>query len=84
VLGLPYIDDVHPTSQAPVNSLVMDYKNAIPVQAHIARVIGDGLGLCVSDVTPDCVVDPKLVQKWRDAWSRLPRPHILILRRASS
>jgi len=84
VRGLPYIDEVRPTSLAPSNSLFMDYKDAIPVHAHIARVIGDRLGLGVSDVTPDCMVDSKLVQKWKEAWSSLPRPHILILRRASS
>lgn len=81
--GLPYIDEVHPVSEAPAKCLTMQYENATPTQAHLARVMGDLLGIEVEDVTPDCVVNEDIVENWVNAWSNLPRPHILILRRAS-
>jgi hypothetical protein len=82
--GLQYIDEVHMTSEAPANSLVLQYGDAIPPEAHLARLMGDVLGLEVSDVTPDCAVDSTLVERWGDAWKDLPRPHVVILRRAGN
>ncbi len=81
--GLPYIDEVHDAGDAQAGSLTLTYANAIPAQVHLARLMGDELGLEVSDVTPDCVVDAALVERWLSAWRYLPRPHVLILRRAS-
>ena len=82
--GLPYIDEVHHTNESPAHRLEITYANAVPTQVHLARLLGDELGLEVSDVTPDCIVDAALVERWRNAWRDLPRPHVLILRRASN
>lgn len=82
--GLPYVHEIHPWSEAPANSLNLQYEDAVPGEAHLARIIGDGLGLKISDTTPDCAVNATLVESWREAWSSLPRPHILILRRAGN
>jgi ADP-heptose:LPS heptosyltransferase len=81
--GLPYIDEVHLATEAPAKSVTLQYGNAIPTHAHLARVMGDEVGLEVSDVTPDCAVDASLVERYRNAWRDLPRPHVLIVRRAS-
>ena len=82
--GLKYINDIRPTSEAPADHIAMQYENATPTQAHLARIMGDQLGLKISDTTPDCAVDANLVERWRSAWNYLPRPHMLILRRASN
>jgi len=42
------------------------------------------LGVEVTDVRPDCVIDPALVARFRAAWQGLQRPHIVINRHASS
>lgn len=81
--GLPYIDEVHPTAAAPAGSLLMRYENATPTRVHLARVLGDQLGLTVTDILPDCAVDPVRVEQWKEAWSPLPRPHAIVLRGAS-
>jgi ADP-heptose:LPS heptosyltransferase len=83
VQGLPYIDEVHLATEAPAKNVTLQYGNAIPTHVHLARVMGDEVGLEVSDVTPDCVVDTLLVERYRNAWRDLPRPHVLIVRRAS-
>ena len=81
--GLPYVDEALPTAAAPARSIPMRYENATPTRVHLARVFGDQLGLTVTDVVPDCAVDPARVEQWKEAWSPLPRPHTVILRGAS-
>jgi len=81
--GLPYIDEVHGVDDDPGRCRTITYANATPAEVHLARVLGDEIGLEVRDVTPDCAVDEALVERWRSAWRELPRPHFLVLRRAS-
>ena len=82
--GLPYIDEVYLTCEAPAWSLTMQYADAIPSRTHLARIMGDDLGLEVMNATPDCAVDTKLVEARVDEWRGLPRPHVLVLRRAGN
>lgn len=83
VRGLPYIDQVLQFAERPSDAIYLRYEDAIPPRAHFAKIIGDNLGLDVRDVRPDCVIDRKLVAAFRALWQRLPRPHIIVQRRAS-
>ena len=82
--GLPYISEVLPTRSAPPNAVQLDFGQANPPYAHIARVYGDSLRVDVRDVRPDCVVRSDLVRQFQEVWQELPRPHIVISRHASS
>ena len=86
VRGLPYIDDVMPTEEAPPDAVWLGYESHIPPppHLHLSKIMGDLLGVQVTDVRPDCVIDPALVAQFRAAWQELPQPHIIINRHASS
>lgn len=81
--GLPYIDEVHPFDERPDGTPFIEYTHIVPSPVHLARLIGDRMGVAVTDVRPDCVVDRTLVDRRLEAWRALPRPRVAILRRAS-
>ncbi len=83
VRGLPYIDEVLPYTDRPPTAIFLEYTDIVPAKHHIARLLGDRLGLAVRDTRPDIVADSKLVEPYRLAWAHLPRPHVIVLRRAS-
>ena len=83
VRGLPYIDEVHPFEDRPPGTPYVEYTKVMPSPVHIARLLGDRMGVDVTDTRPDCVVDRQAVAAFRTAWAALPRPWILTLRRAS-
>ncbi len=84
VRGLPYIDEVRPMSEAPTGARAMGYEGCTPPRGHLAKIIGDQLGVSVTDVKPDCVIDPELAESHRDLLQAFPKPHVVILRRASA
>jgi ADP-heptose:LPS heptosyltransferase len=84
VRGLWYLDDISPTDKCPPRRIWMGYEDALPLSGHLARIIGQRLGVRVKDVRPDCYIDETLVEQFRSTWRDLPRPHILVQRRASS
>lgn len=84
VRGLPYIDEVVAFEEQPGDAIYLDYFDALPPRVHIAKIIGDNLGLKVTDVRPDCMIDHQLIGRFRGAWSALPHPHIVVHRYASS
>jgi ADP-heptose:LPS heptosyltransferase len=49
----------------------------------LAKIIGDQLGVNVTDVRPDCVVKQDLVESYRSLLQAFPKPHVVMLRRAS-
>jgi ADP-heptose:LPS heptosyltransferase len=83
---LPYIDDVMPIEATPPDAVWLEYETRIPPppHLHLSKIIGETLGVEVTDVRPDCVIDPALVARFRAAWQGLQRPHIVINRHASS
>ncbi len=83
VQGLPYIDEVHPYSAMPEGALFIEYTHIVPSPVHITRLIGDKLGVRVTDTQPDCVVDQDIVARYASAWKDLPRPWVVATRRAS-
>lgn len=83
VSGLPYIDQVLQFAERPSDAIYLRYEDAAPPRTHLAKLIGDHLGLDVQDVRPDCMIDPELVASFRASWQSLPRPHIIVQRRAS-
>jgi ADP-heptose:LPS heptosyltransferase len=59
------------------------YEGSIPPRRHIARIFGDQLGLSVRDVRPSCVFDEALIRQYQKAWADLPRPWIVVNRKAA-
>jgi ADP-heptose:LPS heptosyltransferase len=82
VRGLTYINEVLPDYARPPSAIYIGYEDAIPPRNHLAKVMGDNLGVRVRDVRPDCVVQPRLVEQFRERWRILPRPRVIIQRRA--
>jgi ADP-heptose:LPS heptosyltransferase len=83
VRGLSYIDEVLPYELRPPEAHYLTYEEAIPTKCHLAQIFADHFGLRLPDTVPDCVVRLDLVEAYRAAWASWPRPHILVLRRAS-
>ncbi|MGC8469263.1 MAG: hypothetical protein ACP5NI_05075, partial [Acetobacteraceae bacterium] len=54
VRGLPYIDEVRRSAEAPAGAVFLAYEDAIPPRGHLARRMADGLAVEVRDVLPDC------------------------------
>lgn len=91
VRGLPYIDEIFPGDSRPRNTIWMLYETKWTLyeeinkpRRHLAKIMGARIGARVNDVRPDCIVDEKLVAQFRSAWRDLPRPHIIIQRRAAT
>ena len=84
VEGLPFIDRVRPMAEQPEGYIWLNYEFSLPPHRHLARIIGDQLGVDVRDVRPSCAVRPDLVERFRNEWSDLPRPHVIVTRRASN
>jgi hypothetical protein len=84
VEGLPFIDCVRPTVQAVATTIWLNYEPSLPPRRHLARIIGDSLGINLRDVRPSCVVRSELVERYRQNWKSLPRPLVLVTRRASA
>ncbi len=72
-----------PRSHRLEGTIFAGYGPSNPPYAHIALTIGDCIGVEVSDVRPDGMVDQTLVDSFRQAWSHLPRPIVIVSRHAS-
>ena len=83
VADLPFIDKVLPSGEAPGDAIWLSYEMSLPPRRHLARIMGDHLGLGVRDVRPSCVIDDAERDHFREAWKDLPRPWIVINRHAS-
>jgi len=70
-------------SAMPEGATFIEYTHIVPSPVHIARMIGDKLGVRVTDTQPDCVVDQDIVARYASAWKDLPRPWVVATRRAS-
>jgi hypothetical protein len=53
-------------------------------RGYVLAALGDGLGVRLTDVRPDCTIDRAVVERFHRAWRELPRPHITVNRHASS
>jgi len=60
------------------------YEGSLPPRRHIARIYGDQLGLDVGDVRPSCVFDEALIRQYQEAWAHLPRPWVVVNRKANN
>ncbi len=83
VRGLPYIDEVLPFDARVPGSIYLEYEKTVPTPVHLTRLLGDRIGVEVTDPQPDCVIDSALVEAYQNAWRHLPRPWVIALRRAS-
>jgi ADP-heptose:LPS heptosyltransferase len=83
VRGLPYIDEVLPFESRPAGAIYLRYEDATPPRVPLPQILADHVGLRLDDWVPDCVVEPARVEKFRADWAMLPRPRVLVLRRAS-
>ena len=82
VRGLPYIDEILPFEARPADAIYLKYEDAIPPRAPLPQIFADWVGLPLDSVVPDCVTREDLVAHFRASWAELPRPHIIVLRRA--
>jgi tetratricopeptide (TPR) repeat protein len=81
--GLSYIDEVMPGELAPPNAVRMAYDFAAENE-HLSTVMAESLGLRITDVRPDCVINPALVGHFREVWRELPYPRITVSRHSSN
>jgi hypothetical protein len=82
VRGLPFIDEVCDFSERPPDAIVPGYEPSAFVRRHLASIMGDALGVRVNDVRPDCVLNHDLTADYVRSWRDLPRPHVVVNRRA--
>jgi len=83
VRGLPFIDEVRPVDAAPTwRSIRLRYENLVPVRRHIAGIFGEILGVDVRSNRPSCVLDPRLLDHYGHEFRDLPRPWIILNRKA--
>ena len=54
-----------------------------PARARIILLLGDRLGVRVTNERLDCVIDPALLAHYQGQWAALPYPRVTVLRRAS-
>ena len=80
--GLPFIDAVRGYDERPGDCLNLEYEDLIPPRRHIAKILGDKLGLRVRDVRPSCAVNPEIVSRFLAEWRDMRRPRIIVNRRA--
>jgi ADP-heptose:LPS heptosyltransferase len=81
--GLPYIDEVHRYGDRPEGMLRLRYEDALPENTHFAKLLGRALDIDVVDPRPDCFIDAERIARYQRLWRTLPRPHIVVQRRAS-
>ena len=84
VRGLPYIDEVLPFDDRPEDAIELLYEDLVPPRTHIAHIFADIIGVGLTDLRPDCIIDTDLVAAFHAAWAHLPRPHVIVSRRASA
>ncbi len=82
VEGLPYIDEIVDCGTESTEVIQLLYEEVIPPRRHIAKIFGDCLGVRVTDVRPDCMVRPELVDAFAERWRGLPRPYVVVNRNA--
>ena len=82
VNGLPYIDEVLPYEQKPAGAHYLSYEEAVPPEVHLSRIIGDTVGLKVTDTRPDCITRGDLVDSYKQSLAHLPSPRMVFLRRS--
>jgi ADP-heptose:LPS heptosyltransferase len=83
VRGLPFIDEVRPVAEAPAGKrILLRYENLVPVRRHIARIFGEMMGVDVRDDRPSCMLDTRLLDRYRREFRDLPRPWIIVNRKA--
>jgi ADP-heptose:LPS heptosyltransferase len=80
--GLSFVDAIRRYDERPIGCIHLAYEDMIPPRRHISKVIGDTLGLRVTDVRPRCAVNRDIVSRLRSDWRDLPEPRILVSRRA--
>lgn len=83
--GLPYINEVtfYDLERMPGNTVRYWVENSMPPKRHIAEMMADQLGVKITDLKPDCVVDPAIVRRFQDQWAELPRPWIVANRKSA-
>ena len=82
VEGAPFLDEIRPWPERPEGAFWISYERSLPPGRHIARIMGDQLGVAVDEIRPCCRVRPELAERFRREWAGLPRPVVAINRRA--
>ena len=78
VSGLPFIDDVRLMESVPRNAIQLRYERSFMPTRHLARIMGDELGLDVIDTHPSCSLNIESRSEVLQQISALPRPWIVL------
>jgi ADP-heptose:LPS heptosyltransferase len=84
VNGLAYIDEVLALDKTRAGVHFLYYEHAVPPEVHLSRIMGDKIGLKVTDTHPDCIARSDLIEGYRKSFAHLPSPLIVFLRRGST
>ena len=68
--GLPYINEVFSMEHCPKNAIRLLCEDSLPSTFHISQLMGDCLGVNVTNIMPDCVVNHEMVKLYRARWGR--------------
>lgn len=80
--GLTFCDEVRPYADRPSNALVPTYEHTVPPQRHLAQIVGDSLGVRVTDVTPLCAINQDHRRRFLQLFAEYGRPVVVISRKA--
>lgn len=83
VRGLWYLDKVDYADNRPKETMFLAYEDVRFPRTHLAKLIGQQIGVRVEDVRPDCNIQLDLVERFRIEWREFMRPHVLVQRSAS-
>ena len=84
ISGLGIVDEVLlPSHAMPDETIFLYYEDIHRPTRHLARIIGDKLGLNVKDVRPSCMVNDHHRQEALSRLSLLPKPWITVSRYSS-
>jgi ADP-heptose:LPS heptosyltransferase len=82
ISGLPFIDQVIEIGDdSPQRITWLQYESGSAPRRHIARKIGDWVGLKVADVRPSCVIRSDLIDRFKENWRGLAHPWIVVNRK---
>lgn len=68
--GLPYVNEVHSMEHCPKNAIRLLCEDSLPSNYHLSQIMGDCLGVTVTNTLPDCIVRQDLVNTYRSRWGK--------------
>jgi hypothetical protein len=80
--GLSFLDEVKEYPARPASAIEMWYEHLLPPGRHIARIMGESVGVVVREIRPSCMIKEDMLARAQEKLQSLPRPHIAVNRDA--